>query len=186
MREILARPEFQKPPRSIFEIAYDFLARQIGKILHTFFGSGAPTLIAWSILAAALGLIAFVIWRARASLRADPARRVGEIDERRRPAREWRAEAEAHELRGEWKQALRCRYRALVADLASRGLVDEIPGRTTGEYRREVASSLPTAADEFSGATELFERAWYGEVPMGPDEHARFRSHADRVLAGAR
>jgi hypothetical protein len=81
---------------------------------------------------------------------------------------------------------LRCRYRALVADLATRGLVDEIPGRTTGEYRRELASSLPSALDEFSGATDLFERAWYGEVPMGPDEHARFRSHADRVLAGAR
>ncbi|MDQ1402448.1 MAG: hypothetical protein QOG03_764 [Actinomycetota bacterium] len=186
MRQILARPEFQKPPRSIFDIAYDFIGRQLSRLLRTFFGSGAPSLIAWGILIVAAGVVVAVILRARASLRAEPRVRVGDADERVRPAREWRAEAEVHEAKGEWKQALRCRYRALVADLASRGLVDEIPGRTTGEYRREVTVALPLAADDFSGATELFELAWYGEADTGQDEHSRFRGHADRVLAGVR
>jgi hypothetical protein len=186
MRQILARAEFRKPPRSIFEVVYDAAARQIAKILRTLFGGGGSAVIAWGIVFIAVGVIVAVLYRARLSLRSDPRLRVGELDERRRPAREWRAEAEAHEANGEWRLALRCRYRALVADLSSRGLVDEIPGRTTGEYRREVSSSLPLAAEDFSGATLLFEEAWYGEEPTGRDEHERFRTHAERVMAGAR
>ena len=34
--------------------------------------------------------------------------------------------------------------------LASRGLVNEVPGRTTGEYRVEVDTSVPTASSAFS------------------------------------
>ena len=102
----------------------------------------------------------------------------------RRSAREWRAEAEVHERAGEWKAALRARYRSLVADLAARGLLDEIPGRTAGEYRVEVAEAVPRVASEFAGATELFERAWYGNRPTGADEAARFRELEQRVLTG--
>src|SRR4029450_4451834 len=60
------------------------------------------------------------------------------------------------------RAALRSRYRALAPDLASRGLVEEVPGRTAGEYRRQVGRALPEAATDFAGATELFEVAWYG------------------------
>jgi hypothetical protein len=81
---------------------------------------------------------------------------------------------------------LRCRYRALVADLAGRGLVDEVPGRTTGEYRAEVGENVPRVAPEFAGATELFEAAWYGNRPTGEEESQRFRRLADQVMAGAR
>ena len=95
-------------------------------------------------------------------------------------------EAEAHERAGEWKLALRARYRSLVADLASRGLVDEIPGRTAGEYRAEVAETVPGVASEFAGATELFERAWYGNRPTGADDAAHFRDLEQRVLTGTR
>lgn len=186
MRQILARREFQKPPKSIFQTAYEFILRQLDKLLRAFFGGGAASIVAWAIVILAGLVVIFVIVRARSSLRADPRLRVGEVSERRRPAREWRAEAEVHEAAGEWRLALRCRYRALLADLASRGLVDDIPGRTTGEYRREVATSLPLAATDFSDATSLFELAWYGENPTGPEAHAEFRTRADRVLAGAR
>jgi hypothetical protein len=102
---------------------------------------------------------------------------------RRGPA-EWRADAEAAERAGQWRQALRCRYRALVAELADRGLVEEVAGRTAGEYRAEVAGAAPAVAAPFAGATELFERAWYGEAPTGQDEAARFRGLSDEVLSG--
>jgi hypothetical protein len=37
-------------------------------------------------------------------------------------------------------------------------------------------------AAEFGGATELFERAWYGDRPTGAHENARFRELADQVV----
>jgi hypothetical protein len=51
--------------------------------------------------------------------------------------------------------------------LAARGLVEEVPGRTAGEYRREVGRAVPAAAADFAGATELFEVAWYGRSDTG-------------------
>jgi hypothetical protein len=102
-----------------------------------------------------------------------------------RPPTDWQAEALAHESAGEWREALRCRYRAMVAALAARGLIDEVPGRTSGEYRAVVTRSVPGAAPDFSGATELFERAWYGGKPTGPEDSARFRELSERVLVGA-
>jgi len=104
---------------------------------------------------------------------------------RLRPAVDWRADAAANEAAGHWRAALRCRYRALVADLAARGLVEEVPGRTAGEYRREVGVNAPAAAGDFDGATALFEAAWYGNRPTGPDEAQRFRALEGRVLTGA-
>ena len=59
-----------------------------------------------------------------------------------RTAAQWRAEAAAHDAAGRWREALRCRYRALVAELAGRGLVEEIPGRTSGEYRIQCGQQL--------------------------------------------
>src|SRR5207244_8332949 len=100
-----------------------------------------------------------------------------------RPPGDWEAGAAGHEAAGRWRDAVRCRYRALVADLARRGVVDEVPGRTSGEYRAEVTASLPAAAADFTGATDLFERAWYGAADAGPDDDERFKRLAERVLA---
>jgi hypothetical protein len=72
-----------------------------------------------------------------------------------------------------------------VADLASRGLVEEVPGRTAGEYRHQVEVNVPASAGDFDGATALFEAAWYGNRPTGPEEARRFRTLEGRVLAGA-
>jgi hypothetical protein len=80
---------------------------------------------------------------------------------------------------------VRCRYRALVAELAARGLVDEVPGRTAGEYRGEVRRNLPDAAADFAGATELFELAWYGRGETGAQQASRLRELSGRVLQRA-
>jgi hypothetical protein len=45
---------------------------------------------------------------------------------------------------------------------------------------------VPAAAAAFAGATELFERAWYGRAATGAGEVSRFRDLAGRVVAGAR
>lgn len=58
------------------------------------------------------------------------------------PPGEWRRRADDHAAHGEYRDAVRCRYRALVGDLARAGYVDEIAGRTSGEERAQVASTV--------------------------------------------
>ncbi|HLK42452.1 MAG TPA: DUF4129 domain-containing protein [Thermoleophilia bacterium] len=118
------------------------------------------------------------------TVRSDPARRLPAVLVERRPARDWLADAVAFEQAGAWRNALRCRYRALIAELAGRGVIDEVPGTTAGEYRRAVSQEAPAVAPPFGQASELFERAWYGDEPGGADEAGKFRRLADEVLAG--
>jgi hypothetical protein len=182
--EVLARQEYQRPPPGLIQrlrnAVVDLLERALGSLL----GGGRGTLIAWAIFALAVLAIVFVAVRFGRGVTRDPGRAVPMRAVARRGAAEWRADAEVAERAGQWRQALRCRYRALVADLADRGLVEEVAGRTAGEYRAEVAEAAPAVAAPFAGATELFERAWYGDRPTGRNEADRFRGLADEVLTG--
>jgi hypothetical protein len=182
---ILAQPQFRTTPPSLIDRARHWLGQQVSKLLDQTL-SGHLSLIGAAVLVLVVGLLVWLIVRLVRNLRADPAARGPAVASTRRPPADWLAEAAACEARGDWRGALRARYRALVAELSRRGLVDEIPGRTTGEYRAEVAANLPGAAAEFGTATDLFEGAVYGDRPAGPDETGEIRELAARVLEGTR
>jgi hypothetical protein len=183
VREVLSRPEFRPPHRSLTERLFDWVLELIGRLLAVLGGSGAGGIVGLVLLALVLVGVGVLAARFSRGLTPSPEVAAAVPAGRRRSAAEWRAEAEAHERAGEWRQAVRSRYRALVADLAARGLVDEIPGRTAGEYRGEVRRNVPTAAAEFADATELFELAWYARWPTGPDDATRLRALSDQVLS---
>lgn len=104
------------------------------------------------------------------------------IDRSREPTN-WREEAEEHRRAGRYRDAMRCRYRALVGDLARRGLIDEIPGRTTGEERTQLGEVQPDAGRPFTSAADLFDGAWYGHYPVDAGDDDRFQSFERDVLA---
>jgi hypothetical protein len=182
--EVLARDEFQRPPPGLIQRLRQGLVDLVERALGALLGGGRGTVVAWAIFAVAIVAILVVATRFARGVTRDPGRGVPSVDSPRRGVAEWRADAEAAERAGQWRQALRCRYRALMAELADRGLVEEVAGRTAGEYRLEVAGAAPAVAAPFAGATELFERAWYGDRPTGQDDAARFRGLADEVLSG--
>ena len=186
VREVLSRREFRRESPTPIERARRWVRDQLSRLLTSLFRGDRGTVLAWIIFGGLLTVVIVLSVRFVRTVTPDPGRAIAVPVAPRRSAREWRAEAEAHERAGEWKLALRARYRSLVADLASRGLVDEIPGRTAGEYRAEVAETVPGVASEFAGATELFERAWYGNRPTGADDAAHFRDLETRVLTGTR
>jgi uncharacterized protein DUF4129 len=167
VREVLSRPEYTGQQPSLLERGVNWLLEQIGRILAEVGGSGRGSVIGVVVFLLLLAGVAFVIVRFSRGMTLNPERAMGPAVPRR-SATDWRALAERNEQAGDWRGGLRCRYRALVADLAARGLVDEVPGTTAGD---------------FAGATELFELAWYGNRPTGPEESSRFRGLADRVLA---
>jgi hypothetical protein len=186
VREVLSRPEFRPPERSLVQRLYDWVLEAVGRLLAALGGSGAGGIVGLVLLALVLVGVGVLVARFSRGLTPSPEVAAAVPGGRRRSAAEWRAEAEAQEGAGAWREAVRSRYRALVADLASRGLVEEVPGRTAGEYRREVGRALPDAAADFAGATELFEVAWYGRSPTGAGESAHLRDLSDRVLRRAR
>lgn len=188
--EILSRPEFQEPPRSLYQRVLDAIGERLGDALGALLAGGVTSLVAWAVLVVLVGAVVLLVVRgvqrdARRRAKAAPEPVATDADARR-PAVEWDAEAARLEAAGDWRGAVRCRYRSLVARLAGSGVVDEVPGRTAGEYRAAVGSARPGAAGPFGDATDLFERAWYGAEPTGPAENESFDRLAGDVLAGSR
>jgi hypothetical protein len=187
--EILSRPEFREPTRSLYQRALDWIGERLGDVLGALVSGGAGAVLAWVLLVAAVLAIAYLVFRAvQRDRRQEPASAGAAVDverDDRRPPEAWDADAARFEAEGRWREAVRCRYRSLVARLARAGVVEEVPGRTAGEYRTLVASARPPVAEPFAGATSLFERAWYGHEDTGADDSSSFRALADRVTAGA-
>jgi hypothetical protein len=185
--QILSEARYDVPPESIPERITRWLGEQLTRLIEALAGGGElfGTVIAWAILLGAVGAVVYLLVRyGRVTLPALPSDPEPEVMvELTRTPREWREEAESLEAQGRWEEGLRCRYRALVADLVRRGLVADQAGRTAGEYARDVAARQPDAAAPFAAATELFEAVWYGGASSGPAESDRFRALDARVLA---
>lgn len=182
MEGILARPEFAPAPRSMVERARDWVVDRLDSLLDAILAAGAGSTVGLAVVAVLVAIIAVLAVRFSRGLARDPVLAATPERGARRPATDWRADAAAHEIAGRWRAALRCWWRALVADLAGRGLVEEAPGRTAGEYRRQLASAAPAAAPDFDAATILFEDAWYGDRPADAAQAQRLRALSARVL----
>ncbi|MGV3759920.1 MAG: DUF4129 domain-containing protein [Actinomycetota bacterium] len=182
---ILADPRYDVPSEPLPERILGWFSEQIGKVLGSVVGSGAGTIIAWAIVIGAVSFVVYLIVRygrvGRIELPA--ARRAETMVELTRSPTEWRAEAAALEAEGRWREGLRARHRALVAELVGRGVIPDQPGRTAGEYVRDVRRRLRPAGAPMAEATDLFELAWYGDRPTGAPQAARFVELEQAVLA---
>jgi hypothetical protein len=197
--EVMARPEFAEQ-KGILQRILDWVSDRLDDL----FGNrqrdvgtprlnlgGLGTLLGWILVIAMLVVAVFLVVRfvrfGRLGRRPRTEPEV-EVDEEtpRSPLDQVTGDADTLEAAGRWREAMVVRYRDLVGGLVDARVLEPIPGRTSGEYRDEVADLVPTVADPFDDATELFERAWYGNLPTGPDESRRFRRAADTILEGAR
>ena len=95
---------------------------------------------------------------------------------------EWRERAERFAAEGRFREALRCRYCALVGELACRGVLDEVPGRTSGDYERLVRARVADVAPQFASVTALFEGCWYGQEPSDAEEQLLFDQAARSIV----
>lgn len=197
VRDVMARDEFRYDP-TWFDRLSDWIGRQLERLFgdgdvtaggSTFTG-GIGAVVAWIlILAAVAAVVAVVVYVVLNRIRVPPGDDgpATEIEvEHRRSAAAWADDAERLEAEGDWKGALRARYRHLVRTLVDRGQLPDVAGRTTGELREDLAATTPDASAAFDTASTLFELAWYAHVETGPDENGRFRVAADEVLACAR
>ena len=190
-KQILGRPEFRPSKRSWWSAAIHWVLAELGRLLDRLVGIGGGSGVgAWVAVAVLIAIVAVAVMLAArywAPLVRDPSRPLVDLAATHgRSAVDWRAEAVRHEREGRWRDALRCRYRALVADLAGRGVVEEVPGRTAGEYRSEMQARAPGVATEFAGATEsvrgrLVRRSAHRSRRPSPFRRARRPSPRQRV-----
>lgn len=184
--QVLSRPEYRENEPGLFQQALDLLAEGLGRVLERVLGAGTNNLVGTVVVVVlSVALVALVV-RFVSGVRRDPGTAAALSAAPGRAPREWEAEAEEHERAGRWREALRCRYRLLLARLAARGLVDEVPGRTSGEYLSEARASLPAAADDLRAVTLAFERTWYGNAPADAAAVQRVAEAVDRIEATAR
>ncbi|CAN5197861.1 hypothetical protein BH23ACT9_BH23ACT9_00360 [soil metagenome] len=171
---------------TVLDRVIGWVLEQLGRLLLRFDGDGGTgSVIAGLVLVVAVGALLTVAVVFLRRLRRGGALEHALEGPAGRPPRSWADEAERHEREGDLRQALRCRYRETVAMLATAGLIEEIPGRTTGEYARAVAVSLPAAQGPFDRLTHQFDDIWYGGRPVDADVHVAFRDDQDAVATAA-
>jgi hypothetical protein len=181
--EVLRRPEYAGAEPGLLDRIGDRISQLLGEVLAGLSGTATGALLGYLILALLAVGVAVVVHRTVRGFRRDAVAGVATPADVGRPPATWAADAAAHEAAGRWRDAIRCRYRELVAALASRGVVEEVAGRTAGEYVEQIVTSSPAAAEPFRAATALFERAWYGSEEVGGGDLADSRARAADTLA---
>jgi Domain of unknown function (DUF4129) len=186
--EILRQSRYRRAPESLPDRAWRWLGEHVASVLANLVAGGGVAVVAWIVLLAAIGGVVYLLVRhGRVTLPVRPeAERAQVMVELTRSPKEWRAEAERLEAEGRWREALRCRHRAVIGELVRRGAIPDQAGRTAGEYVRDVAIARSAAAPALAALTELFELAWYGGVATGPDEAARAIALDRQILADTR
>lgn len=184
VEDVLDRAAFRQPEPGLFERIRRAVLEALADVLGGLLTGGSADLVGWAIaLVATVVLVALVV----RFLRGTTGRGSGSSADRSvasappDPAH-WLARAQQHAREGRIREASRCRYRALVAELELRGILEDRPGQTVGEETDDLRRQRPAVAIPFADAADVFQTAWYG-----PDEpyHAdldRLSRLCDRVL----
>jgi Domain of unknown function (DUF4129) len=83
--------------------------------------------------------------------------------------------------RGDWAEAIRERFRAVIATLDERGLLPERADRTADEAARDAGYVLPVHADALSTAARAFDDVEYGAYHGTREGHAVIGAVDDQV-----
>ena len=60
---ILSESRYDRPPKSIPDRILEWFGEQLGRVLGSFVGSGAGTLVAWALVVAAVGFVIYLVVR---------------------------------------------------------------------------------------------------------------------------
>lgn len=110
------------------------------------------------------------------------------FDGRTRSADEYRGAAEEAALRGDFDEAVRERFRAVVRALEQRALLDERSGRTADEAAADAGRLLPGCAELLRAGATIFDDVHYGNRKATEDGYRSLveldnRCQAERPVA---
>ncbi len=100
--------------------------------------------------------------------RGDPS---GAVEEVLTGAAAHRRDAERAAATGNWAEAIRERFRAVIATLDERGLLPERADRTADEAAHDAGAILPAHAGVLAAAARAFDEVEYGEYVGTPEAY---------------
>ncbi len=177
----LSKPIYSVGEESLIEEAIQWVLERVTEVFNRTVSvtpGGLPSLL--------LIIIAIVVLIVLIRLGLGPARLRDALTDRRRGAKamtanEYRAEADRLAAEGDYKEAVRARFRAVIRELEERGVLDPRPGRTAGEIAREGSAAVPAVAPDLRAAAGTFDQVWYGRRPAVADDYATVREADDRI-----
>jgi hypothetical protein len=179
--QVLGDPRYREAEPSVIQRAImwviDALARLIGQLRA---GDGG-TIVGVALMALAIGVTVVIVVVLLRRVRRDAGTAGVTAGIGGRTGGDWRRLAEEAEDAGEWDVALRCRYRALLADLVAAGVTDEVVGRTARDYLRDISDAAPATEQSLTWVTEAFEATWYDRRPVAASDVAAVRTASDDI-----
>lgn len=170
----LAQPRYDSDP-PLLQRAFEWVIEKLNELLSAAGGvlSGPTGLV--------LLVLIFVIAAAILLRYGPPARRRKShaetvFGETKRSAREYRDAADAAAKAGRWSEAVTERFRAIIADLGERAILDVRPGMTADEAAREASQVLPSLSSDLPSAAALFDAVYYGGLEAAEDDDRRLRA----------
>jgi len=91
--------------------------------------------------------------------------------------------AAAHANRGDFAAAMLHLHAWMLVELDRRGGLVLARGKTNGQYRAEVAASLPMLSGLFETSSRLFEDVFFGRLPIGRGEFQAVWERRDLVTS---
>lgn len=172
VRDVLNRPGYAGLREGFFQRIRRQVQDWVFQRFADLFSGGVGSIVGYVLIAGLVLLAVVLTVRFVGGVRGGGTTAVdGLIVDRTQSRTEWLAEAARARAVGDLPEAIRCAFRALIAGYAVRGLVEEIPGRTVGEYRRAVALTGSSADQEaFGRAAVIFEETWYANHPADDDD----------------
>ncbi|WP_281886437.1 DUF4129 domain-containing protein [Paenibacillus sp. YYML68] len=172
LRHILQRDEYTEYLEQRSNPVLDWLERMWRRLLDLFpdvpMPDEAPLVLTYVLVGVvALMLLGVIVWLvrsvviARRQSRKGVFRSTGELD---RSAAVHRQEAERLAAEGDYEEAVRRLFLALLLLLHERRWVQAEKWKTNDEYMEELGERQPRAAAPFRCAASLYEQVYYGGV----------------------
>jgi hypothetical protein len=162
-RDELSKPVYAAHRPSVTQQVVDWVSHVLQRILDALTSVAPGGVVGLVVIALVLALVvAIVVFRVgplRTTATADRVVFAGAS----RSAAEHRAESVRAAAAGDWDEAVRQRFRAVVRSLEERDVLDERPGRTADEAAADAARSLPASSTELAWAARQFDEVAYGD-----------------------
>lgn len=172
-RRELSKPIYHQVSDTVIGRAFDRMMEWIDNLLLDVLSNSPRGNAGVLVLLLVIALVVVaVLWRAGVlrTTRTDRAAVFG--DEGVRRASEYRAEAESEAAAGRFGPAIRNRFRACVAELTERTILDDRPGRTAYEVVNDAGTAIPSLAGPLRPAAQVFAEVVYGNRPGTPQRYA--------------
>jgi hypothetical protein len=169
----LSKPVYGQASDGLISRAVNKVIDWIADLLDNMVGTSSNGHLGLVLLVLLFALIVVVVlWRAGVlrTTRSNP-RAVFDTD-KPRSASAYREQAEQEAAAGDYAGAVRSRFRACVAELTERTVLDERAGRTAYEAVADAGRAVPALNEVLRPAALVFTEVVYGNRPGTPERYA--------------